>query len=186
MSQETASLVLRTCDLTLGSSISIGTADQYGTTYTWNNINLRVLLGDMYDKYDRFNLNLNTIATGATAANWSTSSTTDDRCNYISIAGLPWVNNTYSQKTNSNTTSTIIASCYFNPGTQTTQYFYSNNTATFNKNQDVCNFSLSILRIADGLKPGVTVAYPPMIFLFDINGVEDYKVKDITASRILK
>ena len=55
MSQESASLVLKTSDLTLNSSTVIGTADQYGTTYTWNNINLRVLLSDMYDKYDRFN-----------------------------------------------------------------------------------------------------------------------------------
>ena len=94
----------------------------------------------MFDKYDRFNLNINTNATGATVANWSTSSSTDDRCNYISIAGLPWVSNTYSQKTNYNTTSTTIASCYFNPGTQTTQYCHSKNTVTFNRNQVVCNF----------------------------------------------
>ena len=64
MSQETASFVLRTCDLTLGSSTSERTSEQYGTTYAWNNINLRVLSGDMYDKYDRFNLNSNTIAKG--------------------------------------------------------------------------------------------------------------------------
>ena len=29
------------------------------TSFTWNNIDLRMLLGDMYDKYDRFNLCLN-------------------------------------------------------------------------------------------------------------------------------
>ena len=32
----------------------------------------------------------------------------------------------------------------------------------------------------------MTVAYPPMIVIFDIRGVEDYKDKDKTASRILK
>ena len=186
MSQESASLVLKTCDLTLGSTTQIGTADDFGTHYTWNNINLRVLLGDMYYKYDRFNLNLNTIGTGAPYTGWSTGGSLDDRCVYISISGLPFVNNTYSQKNNSNTTSTIIASCYFNSSTQTTQYFYSNNSATFNKNQDMCNFSLSLLRIDDGLKPTVTVAFPPIIFLFDITGVENYRVKDITESRIIK
>ena len=113
MSVESSSLVLKTSDLTLGSTTQIGTADDFGTHYTWNNINLRVLLGDMYYKYDRFKLNLNTIATGAPYTNWDLSSV-DDRCVYISITGLPWVNNTYIQKTNSNTTSTIIASCYFN------------------------------------------------------------------------
>ena len=185
MSVESASLVLRTCDLTFGSTTPLGFADQYGTTYTWNNINLRVLLGDMYYKYDRFNLNLNTIATGTPYTNWELSSL-DDRCVYISITGLPWVNNTYIQKTNSNTTSTIIASCYFNDETHTIQYFYYNNSATFIKNQDMCNFSLSLLRIDDGLKPTVTVVFPPLIFLFDITGIENYRVKDITESRIIK
>ena len=28
------------------------------TVEVWNNINLRVLLGDLYDKYDRFKLSL--------------------------------------------------------------------------------------------------------------------------------
>ena len=186
MSQETASLVLKTCDLTLGSTTNVGFANQYGTSFIWNNINLRVLLGDMYDKYDRFNLNLNTIATGAPYNNWTISGSLDDRCVYISISGLPFVNNTYSQKTNSNTSSAIIASCFFNANTQTTQYFYSNNTSTFNKNQDMCNFSLNLLRIDDGMPATTTVAFPPLIFLFDITGIEDYRVKDITESRIIK
>ena len=60
---ETASLLLKSSELTFGSTTNIGTADTNGTTLTWNNINLRVLLGDLYDKFDRFNLNLNTIAT---------------------------------------------------------------------------------------------------------------------------
>ena len=38
----------------VSGDIWTGTADQHGTTHTWNNINLRALLGKMYDKYDRF------------------------------------------------------------------------------------------------------------------------------------
>ena len=61
----------------------------------------------MYDQYDRFNLNLNTIAT-ALAALFRTDP--NDRATYVTIASLPWTNNTYNQKTNSNTNSTVIAS----------------------------------------------------------------------------
>ena len=180
---QTASLVLRPSYLTLNSSTSIGTADQYGTTYTWNNINLRVVLGDMYDQYDRFNLNLNTIATGL-AGNYAGS--VDERCNYITIAGLPWTNNTYNQSTNSNTNTTVIASIYIAPNAQTTQYFYGNNTSTFGKSQDTCSITISFLKISDNTKPSITLAYPKMIFIFDIEGVEKYKVDDVTKLRAIK
>ena len=77
----------------------------------------------------------------------------ENRSTYITMSGLPWSNNSYNQKTNTNTTETIIASCFFNSNSQTTQYFYGNNTATFTKNQDICNISISIKRILDNTLP---------------------------------
>jgi len=180
---QTASLVLKTFDLTYGSTTSAGTADTLGTTFTWNNINLRVLLGDMYDQYDRFNLNLNTIATGKSG---SYSGGEDERANYITITGLPWVNNTYNVNVNSNTNTTVIASMYIGSAVQNTQYFYGNNTTTFTKNQEVCNITITFLKVIDGAKPNPAIAYPKMIFIFDIEGVEAYRVKNITDARILK
>ena len=40
---QTASLEFKPSGLTLNSSTSTGTADQYGTSFTWTNISLRVL-----------------------------------------------------------------------------------------------------------------------------------------------
>ena len=168
--------------LTYGSTTSTGTADTLGTTFTWNNINLRVLLGDLYDQYDRFNLNLNTVATGKSG---SYSGGEDERANYITITGLPWVNNTYSVSSSGNTNATVIASMYIGSAVQNTQYFYGNNTTTFTKNQDVCNIT-SFLKVIDGAKPNPAIAYPKMIFIFDIEGVEAYRVKNINDARILK
>ncbi len=92
---QTASLVLKSSDLTFGSSTPLGTADANG---------------DIYDQYERFNLNSNTIATNIAG---SKGTTADDRACYITIAGLPWVNNTYNQNSNSNTNATVIASCLY-------------------------------------------------------------------------
>ena len=183
MPSETVSFVLKTSDLTYGSTTSAGVADLLGTTFTWNNINLRVLLGDLYDKYDRFNLNLNTIATSIATAYTGTA---DDRCTYLTIAGLPWINNSYNVSSNCNTNATVIASVFIASNAQTTQYFYGNNTSTFIKNQDVCNITISFLKISDNTKPTPSGAFPKMIFIFDIEGVDNYKVQDITNSRILK
>jgi len=182
---QTASLVLKSSDLTFGSTTSVGTADTNGVTLTWNNINLRVLLGDIYDQYDRFNLNLNTIATSQANSN-GIGTAADDRSCYVTIAGLPWINNTYSQKSNSNTTETVIASCYFAASGVTTQYFYGNNTTTFIKNQDICNITITLKKILDNALPSTTYPFPKIMFIFDIEGVEAYRVKDITQARILK
>jgi hypothetical protein len=49
-------LVLKTSDLTANSTTTIGQCDQFRTSFTWFNINLRNLLGDLYNQYDYFNL----------------------------------------------------------------------------------------------------------------------------------
>ena len=182
-SQEKALLVLKTSDLTFDQTNSVGSANATGTKCTWNNINLRVLMGDMYDKFDRFNLNLNTIATNISLA---IGADADHRCCYITIDGLPWVNNSYNQKTNTNTSSIVIASCVFVSQGQTTQYYYGNNTTTFIKNQDIANITITIRKIIDDALPTTVNPFPKIIFIFDIEGVEAYRVKDITKSRMIK
>jgi hypothetical protein len=183
MSQETASLVLRSSDLTINASTAVGTANVNGTQLTWNNINLRTLLGDLYDKYDRFNLSLNTIATSISQA---IGATADDRCTYITLSGLPWTNNTYRQSSGFNTNETVIGSCVWISGGQTTQYFYSNNTTTFGKNQDICNITITLYKISDNARPISVNAFPNMIYIFDITGVDEYRIKDVTQTRLLK
>ena len=181
---EKASLVLRSSDLTFGSSTAIGTANTNGTQLTWNNINLRVLLGELYDKYDRFNLCLNTIATSN--ADVIGSGDTNNRLTYITVSGLPWTNNTYSQKSITNINETVIGTCVFVSSGQTTQYYYDNNTATFGKNQDVCNITITLKKISDDALPTSANPFPKIMFIFDIVGVEEYRVKDITQTRLLK
>ena len=184
MSQETASLVLKSGDLTVNASTTTGTANANKTQLTWNNINLRVLLGEMYDKFDRFNLCLNTIAT--CQADNALGTVADDRCTYITIAGLPWTNNTYNQKSNANTLETVIASCVWVANGQTTQYYYGNNVATFGKNQDICNITITLRKIVNDALPNSVPVFPNTIFVFDIMGVDEYRVKNITDSRMIK
>ena len=182
ISIEKASLVLKTSDLLYSVSNSTGYANAAGTIFTWNNINLRILLGDMYEKFDRFNLCLNTMTTSFA---YDIGSEDDDLLCYITIAGLPWINNSYNQKTNTNTTETIIATCAFNNNQQTTNRYYDN-TATFIKNQDICNITIKLLRIFDNISPTTTNEFPQIIFIFDIVGIEEYRVKNITDSRMIK
>ena len=53
--QEIACLVLKTSVLPMdGTTNHYGTSNSTNTIFTWTNINLRTLLGDMFDKYDRY------------------------------------------------------------------------------------------------------------------------------------
>jgi hypothetical protein len=190
-----ASLVLRSSDLTLGTTNQYGSCDQYRLTQTWNNINLRTLLGDMYDKYDLFNICLNTISTAGAGVNGTllggVAVTAADNLNVIvKLSGLPFVNQTYSVKQGCNTNVCPISTFLFaNSGTlnniTTTQLFYSNNYYTFGKSQQTCNLTIQYARIIDDALPTTTNPYPNMIFIFDIVGVsKDNLTNSSTQERI--
>jgi len=154
MTDRNASLVLKTSDLTSKSDYvygvpyvnQLGSMNAKGSSITWNNINLRTLLGDMYDRYDIFNICLNTISTAQANA---IDTNADSKNVTVKISGLPWINQAYNVKTGVNGMSTVIATFNFTSNTSTTQYYYSNNIATFGKNQDTCNITLEYWRILD-------------------------------------
>ena len=153
-----ACLVLKTNDFTsnsdyiYGASYTIGsgayqvTSNGKLSSITWNNINLRTLLGDMYDKYNTFNLCLNTIS--ISQANTIDPSPDSKNVN-LRLSGLPFINQTYSVKNGNNTNTTSIGTFNFVASSATTQYYYSNNIATFGENQEICNITIEHARILD-------------------------------------
>jgi hypothetical protein len=191
-----ASLVLRSSDLTVNTTNQYGSCDQYRLTQTWNNINLRTLLGDMYDKYDLFNICLNTISTAAAGQNGylfgGTGIYASDNLNVIvKLSGLPFVNQTYSVKQGCNTNVCPISTFLFaHSGTAsaitTTQLFFSNNCYTFGKSQQSCNLTIQYARIVDDALPTATSAYPNMIFIFDIVGVSKDNLVNSSTQQLIK
>jgi hypothetical protein len=154
MTDRNASLVLKTSDFTTDTNYiygrdfnsTKGTCNRQLSLMTWNNINLRTLLGDMYNDFDLFNLCLNSITT-ANANQIDTSS--DVRNISVKISGLPFINQTYNIKNGCNGVQTMIATFNFIPNQCTTQYYYSNNIATFGKNQELCNITIEYDKILD-------------------------------------
>ena len=80
-----AAFILKTSDLTADSITEIGEANQYMTSMTWYNINLRTLLGDMYDDFDIFNLSFNTYTSAV--LNGVIGASLDDRQLLVKISG---------------------------------------------------------------------------------------------------
>jgi hypothetical protein len=191
-----ASLVLRSSDLTVNTTNQYGSCDQFRLTQTWNNINLRTLLGDMYDKYDLFNICLNTISTAGYGQNGYTivtpGVTAGDNLNVIvKLSGLPFINQTYSVKQGCNTNVCPISTFTFaNSGTSapitTTQLFFSNNCYTFGKSQQSCNLTIQYARIVDDALPIATFPFPNMIFIFDIIGINKDNLTNSSTQQLIK
>jgi hypothetical protein len=164
-----ATLVLRTYDLTAGSSTNIGTSNAYRTDMTWNNINLRTLLGDMYDKYDSFNLSLKSITSGTSIA--ASGTTADDKTILINLTGLPFINQTYNQATETNSSSIILSPYIMSSGGPTFTMITNSKQFTFSKNQDICNIRINYTKVLDDATPNGTASYPNYVFIFDIYGI---------------
>jgi hypothetical protein len=179
-----ASLVLRSSDLgTAGTSSQYGSSDVKRLTQTWNNINLRTLLGDMYDKYDLFNICLNTITTAQAAA---IGSSTDDRNVIVKLSGLPFINQTYSVLQGCNTSVCPISSFLFAMNASATQLFYSNNCYTFGKSQQSCNITIQYGRVIDDALPTTTVVFPNVVFIFDIVGIPKENLTNSSTQERIK
>jgi len=167
---ENASLVLSTYN---------GATSNNGASCTWSNINMRVLLGPLYDKYDCFNLTLNTIVSGVTAAGLGTStfgtsaSGEGDRNLLIKVSGIPFINNSYvvGSTYNVNQSAAILGSFYMARSQVNTQYFYSSNIAMFGKNQDIANLTIDLVRLDFSTPISAGVPYPNFVYIFDIFGI---------------
>ena len=105
---QNASLVLSTNN---------GTANNNRTSITWNNINLRTLLGDMYEKSDLFNLCLNSVSSGATLNNVYKGPT--DSNVLMRVSGLPFINSTYNIGSSYNVKTNYCTIASFNFGNVT-------------------------------------------------------------------
>lgn len=180
MDLQNASLFLKTSDLPNGSISQYGECDAKNSSFTWYNINLRTLLGDMYNKYDAFNLCLNTISSGLAS---NLGSQADDKNVIVKISGLPWLNQSYDVKSQNNTPWTVMGTFLFTSTATATQYYYSNNIATFGKNQEQVNISIRYTRVVDDATSfsGVS-SFPNTIFVFDIIGIPK-ESNNLNASR---
>ena len=123
MSFENATLYLRSID---GVSTNANAKE-----VIWSNISLRTLLGDMWDKYDEFKLVPKSIISRTITAVTS---------QYITIEGLPFLNNRYDTNTKQITNEIPMACVRL--GTTVSYHRLNNHGLVFNKNQHLVNITI--------------------------------------------
>lgn len=181
-----STLFLKSSDLSTTENAN-GLASVGNSVLRWNNINLRALLGDMYDEYETFNLSLTSIVSAKTPSALGASFGNNDINNLnltLYIEGLPFINNTYQVNRGGNTARCALGTYAY--GTTAGSIFYrvynQSGTATFGKSQELCNITLTFKRVSDDGTPETTDAFPNTNFTFCINGIR--KASTTNSTRI--
>jgi len=185
MEQETASLLLNTFDISSSTNANTyynKTVDnQYGTisnnrcTLTWKNINMKNLLGEMYDKYETFNLKLYQITQSTTLFTGSAINNSNSLVD-VRISGLPFINNGYNVVTKNNTNELYLTSFnltvqnYLNAGIVVTSNLIC---LTFGKCTEFVNLTIDIKTTKEQIYPIITInnALGQFLFHFKIFGI---------------
>ena len=146
------------------------------TNYTWTNINLRNILGDMYDQYERFVLVLEVVSQGQTYGTDGTgtqlaNSSEDLRC-MINISGLPFVYNTYNSNTKQVTNVVQLEQLSITKNNTANTLYSMPLQAVFQK-KEIADINIFLTRACDNqpLWTGANSLYPHLTFNFQIFGV---------------
>jgi hypothetical protein len=144
---------------------NVGTINAARTEITWYSVNFENILNGLYDKYDMFNLRLNSVSYTNQAAFGVAAF---DRLTYFQVNDLPWENNSYSTTRKCNTNSTVLGAVNFAQGAANTIAFDNSFIATFRK-QKTANITIQLLTL-DGNPPALNAAtqFPRISFYFDI------------------
>lgn len=135
------------------------------TNFVWKNINLKVLLGDLYDKYDSFNIQLSSITQGVKG---STSNSAANVLFSVKMSGLNWLSS-YDQSTKQN--SQQISLCTIKTVTTASagDYIplYGAPFYTFTKLYDTTNINIQLHQLdTDTLISYATAATLPIHYIF--------------------
>jgi hypothetical protein len=160
MNLESAVLILRTSDATTN-------VNTFGSNVTWSNINLKALLGTLYNKYTKFKICLTSYANVNTTAN-----VTADRYLQVYMSGLNWINQGYTYTINGNINSTIIATVDITSASgRAINYTGEVGNVFYMKNQTSTDITISFTRVSDNVL-NTAQNYGNSVYCFSIYGIE--------------
>lgn len=201
MEQEVASLLLNTYDIS--QVVSTPTVfynktvdNQYGRiennrcTITWKNINMKQVLGEMYDKYETFNLKLYQITQTTTMINSSSAIAGVTSLCDVRISGLPFLDG-YNVVSRNKPNEVYLTS--FNLSVQNytfTGIVVASNpvSLTFGKCTEFVNITIDIKLTKDQQYPVINLntALGQFLFNFKIVGIPSRKNIITNGNRIFQ
>ena len=195
MEQETTTLILNTFDIstsTTASDFYNTTLDnQYGTiannrcTLTWKNINMRRVLGEMYDKYDTFNMYLYQINQSSAFHTAAPTIGSNNVLVDVRIKGLQFLNSTYNVVSRNNTNTAYLTSYVLNNNGSgaigSVTPMFNPSILTFSKHTECVDITIDMkctsnqsypaISVPAGGLPANTNSLGTFLFLFKFYGI---------------
>lgn len=164
MNLESANLILRT------SSVAVGTDKNTARTLiTFKNINMQVVLGSLYSKYQRFKICFTSFGN----INTSTIPNVSDRVLMVGMRGLNWTNRLYDGTSSSFENSVVLGTTFFNNSTGFSLNFTGEIGWVFEKPpSNNVDLTIFLNRVSDGTIP-TAGNYGESVFCFSIYGIEE-------------
>jgi hypothetical protein len=158
MNLESATLVLRS----INANTNVG---NYNNDLTWNDINIKALLGPMWMKYKRFKL----IMTGF-ASSGQTGISDVNRIVNIYMEGLRWVQSSFDTSISANRSRALVGTAEFSTTGRTINYV-NESGFIFDTQQTTSNIRLFFTRVTDDTLQATQ--YSPSIAIFSIYGIDE-------------
>ena len=188
MEKETATLVLNTFDIStsvLATDYYNKTVDnQYGTisnnrcTLTWKNVDMRKVLGEMYDKYETFNMYLYQINQSVGFGS-SATCTTNQSLVDVRLKGFNLVNDGYNISSRIHTNTAFLTSYVLNSASSasassgTVTPMFNPSIVTFKKTVDFIDINIDMRQTFGQayLTPTLNQSFGSFVFMFKFYGI---------------
>ena len=169
-----ASFILRTSDLptaAAGANSNGSTNNGSASSFTWNNIDMRMILGDLWDKYEYFNICLASTIFSSGAITYATN---DNKMGCIYMSGLDWTSNydTGRKQRTPNVAIGYLASANILATAGVAQYFNTLFSNTFRKNSPITTINIFYNKISDNTSNTATAPFPQCAFIFKITPID--------------
>jgi hypothetical protein len=214
-SDEIRTLVLRSYDINSSNSAATyfsatgapvvtpaGTVADNRMTMTWNNVNLRQMMGDtFYNKFDKFHIRLNTFMIGQNPTSviaTQTVATADARSVDIYMLGLPWDPAPYNQGSSTKSAgrvqimSTVLPILPTTAGLgvgQSINYGYGQSPShTFSKTADSPTITIQMVTASTQtayIPASNVLLYGHCDFIFEIHGLVDEETKTTRDNNLM-
>ena len=168
-----ASFILRTSDLptfATGANSNGSTNNVSASSFTWNNIDMRLILGDLWDKYEYYNICLASTVFSSGAVTYASN---DNKMGCIYMSGLDWTSNydTGRKQRTPNVPIGYLASANISATAGVAQYFNTLFSNSFRKNSPITTINIFYNRISDNTSNTSTAPFPQVAFIFKITPI---------------
>ena len=158
MNLESATLVLRS----INANVNVG---NFNNDMTWNNIDIKTLLGSMWAKHKRFKLIMTAYGSGPQAG-----ITDINRFVNVNMEGFRWVTSSYDTSISANRSRAVVGTAEYATTGRTINYV-NEGGFIFDNQQTNINIRIFLTRITDDTIQATQ--YSPSICCFSIYGLDD-------------